>query len=417
MADEKKSSHEISFSFTRLAVVLAIVATLGFIGGMTVAGVKPVSLSHVPFLGGELDPTPDARADFTDFWKVWNTLSVRFVQTHASTTLPSTKELMWGAIEGMVASYKDPYTVFMRPEDAKTFAEDISGNFGGVGMEIGIKDGVLTVIAPLKGTPAERAGVLTGDQILLIDDKSTKGLSTDEAVRLIRGEKGTVVKIHILRGEEDKEISITRDTIQVPTIDTAYNADTGIFTISLYSFTGNSSTLFNKALAEFRKSGSHKLIIDLRGNPGGYLSAAVSLASHFLPEGDVIVTEDYQGHEENIVHRSRGTGGIPELTKVVVLINAGSASASEILAGALQDHEKATLIGTHSFGKGSVQELVSVGDASLKITIARWLTPSGRSISDGGLAPDIEVERTQEDYTAGKDPQMERAVEFLTTGK
>lgn len=404
-------------SMTRLAVLFAIVAVLGFIGGLSVGAENKNFLSNVSLLGSGLDPTPDASADLDDFWRVWNAMSVRFVQTHASSTQPSSKEKLWGAIEGMVASYGDPYTVFMKPEEAKTFAEDISGNFGGVGMEIGIKDSILTVIAPLKNTPAERAGVRAGDQVVLIDGVSTKGLSTDEAVRLIRGEKGTVVTIRVFREGEDIEIPITRDIIQVPTIEATYNTQNEIFTISLYSFTANSGSLFTKALTEFRNTGSHKLLIDLRGNPGGYLASAVSIASHFLPSGEIIVTEDYNGHQENIEHRSRGTGGIPEGTRVVILMDKGSASASEIVAGALQDTKKATLIGTHSFGKGSVQELVDVGEASLKITVARWLTPSGRSISDGGLTPDIEVDRTADDVTAGVDPQLDRAVEFLTTGK
>jgi len=219
------------------------------------------------------------------------------------------------------------------------------------------------------------------------------------------------------RDGEIIEIPVIRDTIQVPTVEYALDTKSGVYVISFYSFTANSGSLFNRALAEFRASGSHMLIIDLRGNPGGYLASAVNVASHFLPAEAVVVTEDYNGNKENIVHRSRGTGGLAEGTKVAILINEGSASASEILAGALQDNGLATLVGTHSFGKGSVQELVDIGQGSLKVTVARWLTPNGRSISDGGLKPDIEVTRTQEDVVAGKDPQKDRAIQFLTTGK
>ena len=402
---------------TRLAVICALVATLGFIGGVFVGSDNKNLLANVPLLGNGLDATPDPTADLSGFWKAWNVLSVRFVETHASSSIPAGKEKIWGAIEGLVESYGDPYTVFMRPEDAKIFAEDISCNFSGVGMEIGVKDGVLTVIAPLKNTPAERAGILSGDQIVAIDNTSTKGLSTDAAVKLIRGDKGTTVVFRIIRGGEAQDISVIRDIIQVPTIESSLDQASGVYTIALYSFSANSGSLFNKALAEFRASGSHRLLIDLRGNPGGYLASAVSISSHFLPQDEVIVTEDYDGHKENISHKSRGTGGIPEGTRIVILIDQGSASASEIVAGALQDHDKATLIGTHSFGKGSVQELVDIGSGALKITVARWLTPSGRSISDGGLAPDIEVARTQADVTEGKDPQTERAISFLTTGK
>lgn len=403
----------------RLAVAFALVTVLGFGAGLTVgADTGTRVLNNLPLLGDGLDATPDESADLGDFWKAWNALNSKFVETHASTTIPNAKEKIWGAIQGLTQSYKDPYTVFLPPEDAKIFQEDISGNFGGVGMEIGINsDGILTVIAPLKGTPAERAGILSGDQILMIDSRSTEGLSSDEAVKLIRGDKGTTVSFKILRDGEPLDIKVTRDIIQVPTIDHGYDAATGVYSISLYSFTANSDTLFSRALGDFRRSGAKKLLIDLRGNPGGYLDAAVSMASHFLPKGATVVTEDYQGKRENVVHRSSGAGGIPEGTQVVILIDQGSASASEILAGALQDADVATLVGTRSFGKGSVQELVEIGGGSLKVTVARWLTPSGRSISDGGLAADIQVERTREQFLAGEDPQKDRAIRLLTTGE
>lgn len=418
MEEEKNNEpSRIAMSMTRLAVLFALVAGLSFVGGLTVGAKGDVAVfKNVSFLSDGLSATPDPEANLENLWKVWNVLNTRFVQTHGSTT-PTTQEKLWGALEGLTASFGDPYTVFMRPSDAKIFAEDIAGNFSGVGMEVGAKDGIITVIAPLKGTPAERAGIQSGDQIIAIDEKSTEGMSTDEAVKLIRGEKGTTVTFTMIRAGERVAISVVRDTIEVPTLETEVANTKGVFVISLYSFTANSGSLFNKALAEFRASGSRMLLIDLRGNPGGYLESAVSMASHFLPDGAAVVTEDYKGHQENVVHRSRGTGGIPEGTKVAILIDQGSASASEILAGALQDAGIATLIGTRSFGKGSVQELVNIDGGSLKITVARWLTPSGRSISDGGLTADIQVEHTKEDTAAGKDPQKERAIEFLTTGK
>jgi carboxyl-terminal processing protease len=404
---------------TKLGVLFALVLALGFAGGLTVgaAGGSKV-FSNLPLIGDGLDATPDPSLDFTEFWKVYNTLNAKFVETHGTSTPPTAEEKMWGAIQGLTAAFGDPYTVFMPPEEAKMFQEDISGNFNGVGMEIGLTpEGVLAVIAPLKGTPAERAGILAGDLILSINGKSTEGMSTDAAVKLIRGPKGSTVTFSLLRGTKTLEISVVRDTIQVPTLDYSYSQATGIYTIALYEFTGTSVDLFEKALADFRKSGSRKLIIDLRGNPGGYLEAAVDMASHFLPRGEVVVTEDYKGKDENIVHRSSGAAGLPEGAKVVILIDQGSASASEILGGALKDHGIATLIGTRSFGKGSVQELIPVGSGALKVTVARWLTPGGKSISDGGLTPDINVARSPEDITAGRDPQMDRAVEFLNTGK
>ncbi|CAN5731563.1 hypothetical protein BH11PAT2_BH11PAT2_07080 [soil metagenome] len=403
----------------RLSILFALVLVLGFAGGLTVgaAGGSKI-LSNVPLLGDGLNATPDPSLDFTDFWKVYNTLQTKFVQTHASSTTSTSKDKVYAAIQGLVTAYGDPYTVFFPPEQSKQFNDTIAGNFSGVGMEIGInKDNVLTVIAPLKGTPAAKAGILPGDQVLAIDAKSTEGISTDEAVKLIRGQKGTVVTFTILRNGVTSKIKVTRDTIEVPTIDNSLDPKTGIYTIALYEFSGSSAGLFEGAFKDFQKSGSTKLIIDLRGNPGGYLSAAVSMASHFIPRGSVVVTEDYKGNQENTVHKSTGSGGLLSGTKVVVLIDQGSASASEIFAGALQDDKAATLIGTRSFGKGSVQELVNVGDASLKVTVARWLTPLGRSISDGGLTPDIQASTTAEAIAAGKDPQKDRAIQFLTTGQ
>lgn len=396
----------------KLGVALALMLAIGFAGGLSVGAAGASSVfANIPLLGDGLDATPDESADLTDFWKAWNALNERFVETHATATPPSVKDKIWGAIQGLAASYGDPYTVFMPPTEAKQFQDDIRGDFEGVGMEVGIKDGVLTVIAPLKGTPAERAGLRSGDMIITIDGTSTDGLSSDEAVKLIRGKKGTTVTFTILRDSSPLEIAVVRDTITVPTIETTQ--ENGVFIISFYSFTANSSQLFAKALAEFRNSGSTKLLIDLRSNPGGYLDSAVTIASHFLPKGAEIVIEDYKGKQENTVHRSRGIGGVPQGTNVAILIDQGSASASEILAGALQDGKKATLIGTRSFGKGSVQELVEINGGALKVTIARWLTPNGRSISDGGLTPDIEVELTREDIEAGRDPQKQRAIEFL----
>ncbi len=415
-----EETNVLSGSFTKLAklgVSLALMLAIGFAGGVTVgAAGGSRMLTNLPLLGDGLDATPDASADLADFWKAWNALNERFVQTQATSTPPSTESKIWGAIQGLAASYGDPYTVFMPPTEAKKFQDDIRGDFQGVGMEIGVKEGVLTVIAPLKGTPAERAGLRSGDKIIMIDKTSTDGMSTDVAVKLIRGEKGTTVTFMILRDGESLQIQVVRDTITVPTIETKLD-ESGVYVISFYSFTANSSQLFSKAMADFRKSGSTKLMIDLRSNPGGYLESAVSIASHFLPKGAAVVTEDYKGKQENVVHRSRGIGGLPKGTKVVILIDQGSASASEILAGALQDANVATLVGTRSFGKGSVQELVEINGGALKVTIARWLTPAGQSISDGGLSPDIEVPYTKEDREAKADPQKARGIQFLTTGK
>ncbi len=420
MIDEREAFEESEKSpVLRGGIMYAVVAVICFGAGLYMGGGSAHDIfSNVPLIGGQfLDATPAEDADLSDFWRAWNTLDARFVETHASSSAPTSKEKIWGAIQGLAASYGDPYTTYMPPEEAKIFEETISGNFSGVGMEIGVQDDVLTVIAPLKGTPADRAGIRTGDKILTIDGAPTDGMSTDEAVSIIRGEKGTTVTFSIYRDGSLLEIAVVRDTIVVPQIEQDFDAATGVYYIALYEFSGTSSGMFAEALQEFKASGSTKLIIDLRGNPGGYLAAAVNIASHFLPKGTVIVTEDYKGKQENEEHRSLGTGGVPSGIETVILMNGGSASASEILAGALRDNGVATIVGTRSFGKGSVQELVDIDKGFLKVTVARWLTPSGKNISDGGIEPDILVELTEADITGGVDAQRERAVQFLSTGK
>ena len=240
-------------------------------------------------------------------------------------------------------------------------------------------------------------------------------MAVDAAVKLIRGEKGTSVKLLIVRNGDVKpiEISVVRDTINIPTIDTKLRSD-GIFIISLYSFSENSPSLFTKALREFVISGSDKLILDLRGNPGGYLEASVDMASWFLPTGKVIVREDFGKKQKEEVYRSKGYDIFSDKLKMVILINRGSASASEILTGALSEHGKATVVGERSFGKGSVQELVNItNDTSLKITIARWLTPNGKSISEEGITPTYVATSSEKDLKDGRDVQLEKAVEIL----
>ena len=400
-------------------VSLALIAALAFGAGLVIgnSGSAAEVIMRIPLVGDGLDATPDQNVDFTDFWKAWNALEANYIITHASSTLPTTKEKLFGAIEGLAASYGDPYTVFFPPKEAKEFSDNISGSFAGVGMEIDVKDNVLTVIAPLKGTPAEAAGIKAGDQVVAIDGVSTDGLAVDKAVQKIRGPIGTSVDLTIIRDGKSLDIKIVRAIIQVPETDDGIDEASGVYHIALYEFTSNSANLFNQALSRFKTSGSTKLIIDLRGNPGGYLDAAVDIASHFLPKGAVVVTEDFGEKEASQADTSFGYDGIPAETKIVVLIDGGSASASEIFAGALQDHAVATIIGTKSFGKGSVQTLMDLGQGSLKVTIARWVTPSGHWIMGNGVTPDITVAYKKADAEGKNDSQMSRAVQFLTTGK
>ncbi len=415
------SKYDVPPEKIRTGARYALIILIAFAGGLLVGGLYQSSTSstvaHLTFVGGSTNTTPDTSANMSGFWGAWNLLKSNFVETHASSTIPNTSQEVYGAIKGMTASYGDPYTVYMPPQDAKVFKQDITGNFGGVGMEIGVKNGALTVISPLKGTPAARAGILSGDKIVAIDNKPTDTISADAAVKLIRGKIGTTVVLSIMRDGKILTIKVVRANIEIPELKYHLNKKSNTFYIALYTFTANSPQLFDNALQKFKASGSHKLIIDLRGNPGGYLSAAVDIASHFLPKGDVIVTEDYKGKKPNVAHRSIGYDDISPNTKIAVLINQGSASAAEILSGALQDHHRAILIGTRSFGKGSVQEMFNIDGGSLKITVARWLTPSGKSISDGGLTPNIKVNITRSDVAKGIDPQMARAIQYLTEGK
>jgi carboxyl-terminal processing protease len=369
---------------------------------------------------------PDT-VDFSAFWKAWSVLNDKF----AGTTTPDT-DRVWGAIAGMTETLGDPYTVFFPPTESKAFADEIAGSFEGVGMEVGIKDGKLVIVAPLKGTPAERAGVRSGDVILKIDDTDSVYLPVDSAIKLIRGKSGTTVHLTLERfgSKTPVKISIVRATIEIPTIKTGTKDELagadgstsgtglrkdGIFVIELYSFSANSANLFRNALKEFIESGSHKLILDLRGNPGGYLDAAIDMASWFLPSGKVVVREEFGREKEEHVFRSKGYDIFNDSLRMVILVNSGSASASEILAGALSENGVAKLVGQKTFGKGSVQELVKITpDTSLKVTIAKWLTPNGVSISKQGITPDYVVDFTEKDITAKIDTQMEKAIEILS---
>ncbi|OHA07644.1 MAG: hypothetical protein A3B29_05605 [Candidatus Sungbacteria bacterium RIFCSPLOWO2_01_FULL_51_34] len=347
--------------------------------------------------------------DFALFWDVWSRLERDFVDKKNI----DRQKLVYGAIDGLVQSLGDPYTTFFPPEEAKRFNDDIKGEFGGIGAEIGIRKGVLTVIAPLKDSPAERAGLLAGDKVLKINGTSTTELSLDQAVSSIRGVKGTPVTLTIARERVDgaKDISVVRDSIRIPVYETKKLGD-GIFYVHLFNFNENAADEFRRALQEMHRVGASKLILDLRNNPGGYLNHAVDIASWFLPAGEVVAREVFASGKE-VVYRSHGYVYL-ERTPVVVIINQGSASASEILAGALRDKRNITIVGEKSYGKGSVQELEPLPDsASLKITIAKWLTPNGFSINDSGIEPDIAKELQAEDVEQDRDPQLDAALEAV----
>ncbi|MEK7555503.1 MAG: S41 family peptidase [Patescibacteria group bacterium] len=352
------------------------------------------------------------KVDFNNFWKTWNIIKSKYVDAGKT----NNQDLVYGAISGLFKALDDPNSTFMPPSDAKRFGEDISGEFGGIGAEIGIRNEQLVVIAPLKDTPAEQAGLRSGDKILKIDDKTTNNLTVEEAVKLIRGEKGKTVVLTILRNgwDKSKDIPIVRDVIQIPTLDLE-TKEGNIAYIHLYNFYENAPFLFYKAAVEVALNKEIKgIILDLRDNPGGYLNGAVNIAGWFFEPGEIVVSEEFRaGTESTQVFKSSGNGFFKN-TPIVVLMNQGSASASEILAGALRDNRGIKLIGKHSFGKGTVQEVQNLNDGSIvKITVAHWLLPKGQVIEKNGLAPDYEVDLTDEDIKAEKDPQMDKAMEIL----
>jgi len=359
-------------------------------------------------------------ADFKPFVEVWKLIDEKY--TPASSTLEtSDQDRVWGAINGMVDSLDDPYTTFLLPKENERFETTIRGEFSGVGMEVGIKDDFIVVVSPLKDTPADRAGLQPEDLVLAIDGVPTLNLGVDEGVELIRGETGTPVVLTIGREGEDEpfDVEIIRDKINIPTLDTEI-IDDDVFVISLYNFSQNSASEFRNALREFVKAKKTKLILDLRGNPGGFLDSAVDISSWFLPAGKAIVREDFGDNERpEKVFRSKGYNIFNENLDMVILVNQGSASASEIVAGALQEHGVAQIVGAQTFGKGSVQELIQVTpETSLKVTIARWLTPNGNSISDGGLTPDVVVDKENSEAEINDDNplykiQMNKALELL----
>ncbi|HBT81224.1 hypothetical protein A2757_01995 [Candidatus Giovannonibacteria bacterium RIFCSPHIGHO2_01_FULL_48_47] len=393
--------------FFIIAAFLAIGAA--FAGGAFFGYSQRPEVEKILGILNKEEPAVGQTVDFSPFWKAWRLVEEKY----AAPEEIRRQEMVWGAIQGLLKSLDDPYTVFFPPEEKKLFESEVRGNFEGVGMEIAVKKGILTVVAPLKGTPAFRAGIKAGDKILKIGDEETTDLNVEEAVKLIRGPKGTTVRLTVLSEGEDKskELEVVRDTIQVPVLETE-KIGTDVFTIKLHNFSERSPFEFQQALRTFVFSGADKLIIDLRNNPGGFLEASVDIASWFLKTGEVVLRERFRDGEESL-HRSRGYNTFPELP-LVVLVNEGSASASEILAGALQDHGIAKIVGAQSFGKGSVQELLEVTDeTSLKITIARWLTPNGRDITKTGITPNFEVKYTEEDAQQGRDPQLDKALEVL----
>ncbi len=354
-------------------------------------------------------PQPDT-LDFSLFWDSYNKLQQDFINPAKITD----QKVVYGAIQGMTEALDDPYTSFFDPTQAKLFQQDLSGSFEGIGVEIGIKKDLLTVIAPLKGTPGEKAGLKTGDTIVKINGKDAINMASEEAVTLIRGPKGTTVTLNIFREgwATAKDIEIVRATIKVPSIEWSMKDDNVAY-IQIYQFNQALPQDFEAIALKILQSPAKKIILDLRGNPGGYLDVAQEIAGWFLQKGQIVTIEDFGKGKEQVTYQADGNSFLTKYP-TVVLINEGSASASEILSGALRDNRKVKLVGEKSFGKGCVQEVLDMpGGSFLKITVANWLTPKGSSISDVGLTPDVKIDITDEDIKQKKDPQLDKALEII----
>jgi len=443
-----------------VVVAGVLVALVGaFFGGMHVGTAQVSPLEQVAgVINKERDlvtqPLTAEEIDFLPYWRVWNTLERKFIPfgTTTADSVSGTNRL-YSSIEGLVKSYDDPYTVFMRPQVSKDFKIQTKGALEGIGSLIGERDGRLAVVRPLEGSPAEQAGLVPGDVITAIDGEDTSGIDVNDAVNLIRGEGGTDVILTIQSdGQDVRDVPITRGRIEIPS--TAHAVierevpvlavqdkgdmpdvstppvvtDSGepdepveepetevqdFYLLRLFSFSASSINAFERELKDFAETDSRALLIDLRGNPGGYLDAAVNMASWFLPK-DTLVVKEYRGPEkQEVLHTTKGQslfeGDVPE---IAVLVDKGSASAAEILAGALQEHGVATVVGTNTFGKGSVQELIDISDnLSLKVTVSRWYTPNGISISEGGLTPDIAIDP---ETASSADPWVDAAIDAIT---
>ncbi len=386
-------------------LVTAILSSFGagfYFGAMRIPATPPEGI-----LNAELGKP--AGVDFSLFWQAWRALEENYVDKSEI----NYQQMIFGAVLGMVDSVGDPYTVYMPPEDSKIFKEDVSGEFQGVGMEIGIRNNQLTVIAPLEGTPADRAGLRAGDNITAINGTSTQGMSTDKAVKLIRGPRGSEVVLTIFRDgwNETMDFTIVRDVIEIPSMKLEIKEDR-IAYLKLYQFSEAARGSFSESAIEIINSPADRIILDLRNNPGGYLEVAKYIAGWFLQKDQLVAIEDFGADIEDKDYRSGGPSTLLDYP-LIVLINKGSASASEILAGALRDNRNVQLVGEQSFGKGSVQTLENLDMGSLKVTVARWRTPNGVLINGTGLTPDVVVELTDDDFKNNLDPQLDRAIEIL----
>lgn len=379
--------------------------------GLSATELPSTSFESTATPGPTVTGTPALGKTFDLFWEVWG-----LVEEDYYGEIPPAEEVTYGAIRGALNTLGDPFTGFIEPEVAAIQREDDSGAFEGIGAYVTMREGRLIIVSTFKGQPAEKAGLRRGDIVLKVDDTPIENMSIYEAISLIRGPQGTTVRLTILReGEEPFEVEIVRARIEIPVVESQMRED-GIGVVRLLEFSADASAKLAGAVRTLLDQNPKGLILDLRGNPGGYFQEAVLTAGLFLPKGQVVVIERYKDAPSEVV-RTPNEPLAPDIP-LVVLVDGGSASASEIVAGALQDLGRATIIGEQTFGKGAVQLRYQLSNGSeLLVTVARWFTPNDRAIHGEGLAPDIPVEVTAQDIEAGRDPQLERAAEYLLKGQ
>lgn len=385
----------------RQAIGVLLALLLVFWGGILVGRQNTLLQTPPSSVGNATQNQPSV--NFGLFWEAWNKLNDLYV------IAPNDQDRLYGSIAGMTNALGDPYTYFLKPEAAKKFNDDITGNFEGIGAELVMKDNLLTVVSPLDNSPALKAGLKAGDVIFKIDGQDTPS-TIDESIAKIRGTKGTVVVLTVARDGKPVEIKITRDRVDIKSV--IYTKKETVGVIKINQFSGNTVELLDQSLAQAKKDGVKSIVLDLRNNPGGLLDVAVSVTSRFIDPNLTVVVERDKNKQESTLKTESATqqSNLP----LVVLINKGSASASEIVAGALQDYGRAKLIGETSFGKGSVQSVQTLSDSSsLRVTIAEWLTPKKREINKIGIKPDLEVKISDEDIASNRDSQLDEAIKLL----
>ena len=407
--DETSRKQNISKWFANQipkAIFIILVFAFGIWLGQNVA--LPFSPNRGPIFRILNKDAPDqVQVDFMPFWETWERVTTDYLER----TKLDPQKLLYGAISGLVDAVGDPYTVFLDPEQNREFELSLSGIYEGVGIELDVRNDQLLVVAPIEGTPAQKAGVAAGDKILEIDGIATATLTIQEAVGKIRGEAGTAVVLRLKRGKRVFDVKLKRAKITLKSVEFA-DLGGGVAKLKINRFGDNTLSQWNEAVNKVVSGGFKKIVLDLRNNPGGRFDHSISIAGDFVTKGSVIVQqEDVSGKRKSFKSE---TGDRLTKIEVVVLINKGSASASEIVAGALRDLRGVKLVGEATFGKGTIQTVADIPKgAGLHITIAKWLTPKGSWVHKKGLKPDVEVKLTEEDFKADRDPQLDRAKQLL----